>query len=150
MFICEKCGKVIEDYEFPMSKQCHGYTSLGQPLTETIAGHCTCGGDFIEATQCKVCGEWFDNDGMHGVCECCLDNYSTVNDALDFGENAKLEVEVNGIVAELLTEEQINKILRKWCEENFVDSSNDITKAIGEYKEEYSEFLVDRYGECND
>ena len=129
MFVCKKCGKLIEDCEFPVVKQCHGYTSLGQPLTEDIEGRCSCGGEFVEAEKCKICGEWFDNRELHGVCESCLSNYETVGVALAIGKENTESVEgINGFVKSVLSAEQINKILTKWVEENFTDHSKYVVK----------------------
>jgi hypothetical protein len=146
MFVCKNCGNLVE--EIPTIKQCHGHTSLGQPLTETIDGLCSCGGDFTEATQCKICGEWFDNTELDGVCEVCIEEYETVGTALEIGnENPETVEGINGFAASVLTVEQINKILTKWVEENFVDHSKDVVKYCEDDKFYFSDYLADKYGE---
>lgn len=148
MFVCKNCGKLIEDYELPTAKQCHGYTSLGQPLTETIDGLCSCGGEFTEATQCEICGEWFDNTELDGVCEVCLEEYETVGTALEIGaENPETIEGINGFIKSVLSVEQMNKILTKWVEENFIDHSNAVVKYCEEDMPYYSDWVKNKQGE---
>jgi hypothetical protein len=146
MYICNLCGELVE--EVPTEVQCHGYTSLGQPINEVIDSHCHCGGEFVEAKQCEICGEWFDNTELNGVCEVCLEEHETVEEALNFGDENEVEISgINGAVAFLLSAEQINKILKKWVEENFVDHSKDIIEYCEDDFCEFSEYLADKYGE---
>ena len=147
MLICNRCGELIEDHELKFTSQCHGYTCLGQPLSETIPEDCRCGGEFVEAKKCNVCGEWFDNTDLNGVCEGCLEEYETVGEALEIGENDTTSVDINGFVASVLSVEQINKILCKWVEENFIDHSKDVVKYCEENKAYFSDYLADKYGE---
>ena len=147
MLVCNVCGDVIEDYEIPTRTQCHGHTSLGQELLETIDGNCSCGGEYVEATQCKICGEWFDNEEMHGICECCLEEFETVPVALEMGKEYTEEVEINGFVANALSNEQINKILVKWVSENIIDHSKEVVKYCNEDKEYFSEWIEQKYGD---
>lgn len=144
MLICNICGKVIEDYELNEITECHAHTCLGQSLEETIVECCECGGEFVEATECEVCGEWFDNSDLHGVCECCLDEFETVGNALAIGETDTINVEVNGFIANVLSTEQMNKILTKWVEENFVDGAREVVKYCEADKQSFSEWIVDK------
>ena len=146
MFVCKNCENLVE--EIPTTKQYHDYTSLGQRLEETIDCLCHCGGEYVEAEQCKVCGEWFDNCELHGVCEVCLEDYETVGEALAIGEENTESVDgINGFVASVLSVEQINKILTKWVEENFTDHSTFVVKYLEADKSYFSEYLEDKYGE---
>lgn len=143
MLICERCGTLIEDSELGTFSQCHGYTDLGDDFTERMAERCQCGGDFVEATRCELCGEWFDDTQSFGVCECCLEDFSTVPKVLEYGaENTALVNGINGAVAYLLTTDEINRILTKWVEENFVDKSKPIVKFATAEKDCFSEWLI--------
>ena len=146
MFVCKKCGNLVE--QIPTTKQCHGHTSLGQRLEETVDCLCHCGGEFVEATECKVCGEWFDNSDMNNVCEVCIEEYETVGEALEIGaENTESVEGINGFVANVLSVEQINKILTKWVEENFIDHSTEVIKYCEEDKLYFSEWIQQKYGD---
>lgn len=145
MLICERCGTLIEDSELGTFSQCHGYTDLGDDFTERMAERCQCGGDFVEATRCELCGEWFDNTELNGVCEYCLDEHKTVNNAIEYGEEHTTNVEgINGAVAYLLTTEEINRILTKWVEESFIDLSSDIRKYLNGERFDFSEWLKEK------
>ena len=142
MFICERCG---ETCEFPEIKIVSHATRENPEEKEMC--RCSCGGKLVEATQCDICGSWFDGRDMDGVCECCLDEHATVENALKIGKFDKAKVYVNEFIAFALSEEMINKILTKWVEENFVDGS----KIVREYCENdigfFSSFIKDKLGE---
>lgn len=142
MLICYKCGATIENDELKMTTQCHGYTSLGQPLNERVADtSCSCGGEFVEATKCAVCGEWFDNSELEGVCEDCLEEHYTVGMALKIGDDNRINVEVNSFIASVLNADRINHILEKWVEENFVDGCRDVRDFLNADKSCFSEWV---------
>lgn len=137
MLVCNRCGMLIEDEELGFGYEAHG---------EKVADTCRCGGDFIEATKCDVCGEWFDNTDLNGVCEDCLNYHETVGEALELGENDKTTVTINGFVAAVLSEEQINKILERWVEENFTDRSKPVVEYCEDDKDYFADFVRDKEG----
>lgn len=138
MLVCDTCGKLIEDDELGYGYEPHG---------ERTPNCCSCGGDFIEATKCRVCGKHFDSTHLHGVCECCLEEYETVGEALAIGEENTEDVEINGFIATVLTKEQINKILTKWVEENFVDHSKAVVDYCEDDKSYFADWIADKYGD---
>lgn len=139
MLVCDRCGRLIEDDELRFDVEDYGGKS---------AVPCSCGGTFIEAEQCSVCGEWFDNTDLHGVCEGCLGEYETVGEALAIGAENTTSVDgINGAVAHLLSVEQINNILTKWVEENFTDRSKPIVEYCEDDKIYFSEWLESKYGD---
>lgn len=146
MLVCNKCGYAVEDSELSVRYEHHGHTSLGNSFTEAVDERCSCGGEFVEATKCAVCGEWFDNDGLYGVCENCIEEHETVGDALAFGENDPVSVAINGFVADVLSPEHINKILTKWVEENVIDHSKEVCKYINRDKALFSEHIEYEFG----
>lgn len=133
MLVCNKCGKLRESSELGYAIESHGERHLDT--------NCSCGGDFIPATQCKLCGKWFDDTDLNGVCEVCLEEHETVGTALEMGDTSRTMVAVNGFIAEVLDEEQINKILTKWVEENFVDHSKSVVDYCEYDKSCFSEFV---------
>ena len=141
MFVCNNCGNMVE--ELPTTTQYHGNTAFGE-LTEVIADCCSCGGEYIEATQCAICSKWFDGTDMDGVCESCIEDHETVGVALEMGdEDLKTIDGINGFVASCLSVEQMNKILKKWVEENFIDHSKDVVKYCEEDKQYFSEYIIE-------
>lgn len=139
MLVCNYCGTLREENELGYVTEMHG-----ERHKNTV---CKCGGQLIPATKCKLCGTWFDNTDLHGVCEGCLSEDETVATAIALGKESTEKVEINGFVAASLSAEKINEILIKWVSENFTDHS----KAVVEYLEQdmmvFSEFLEDKYRE---
>lgn len=133
MLVCNKCGKLRESSELGYAIEIHGERHRDTD--------CSCGGDFIPATQCKICGKWFDNTDLYGVCECCLEEEETVGTALAIGAYSTEKVEVNGFIASVLTQEQIDQILTKWVEENCLDHSKPVVDYLESDKSAFSEYL---------
>lgn len=138
MLVCNKCGKLISEDDLKYVTEPHGEKHLDF--------NCKCGGELIEATECKVCGKWFDGTDLHGVCEGCLEEYETVGEAIKYGSENKVNVSINECLAYLLTENQIERILTKWVEENFTDRSKPIVEYCENDKSAFSEYLEEKYG----
>lgn len=140
MLVCNKCGRIVDESELGYATEAHGERHLN-----TV---CRCGGEYIEANKCAVCGEWFDNTDLHGVCEGCLYEDETVGTALEIGAYSLQKVDgINGFIADVLSVHQMNKILTKWVEENFTDHSKAVKDYLYADKSAYSEYLEDKYGE---
>jgi len=108
-YICKSCGAVVDEDELN-TVRCKVSDYAGgcyQNFTE-----CTCGGDYEEAKQCVECGEYFAEDEMSGeYCAECLKEHATVENAIASGNEATEKVSVNGFVAFVFSEEEINEIL---------------------------------------
>lgn len=110
---CSRCGTVVRECELETHSQRIGYYG-DQPISESLYDYeCSCGGGFEYATQCGVCGEYFVDDFFClSACEDCIDKeLSNVGNLLEQGEESKTLVEINGFLASVFSEEQINEIL---------------------------------------
>jgi hypothetical protein len=136
MLVCNKCGTLIDDKELDYVTEMHGERHLNTA--------CRCGGDFIPATQCKICGVWFDNSGLYGICEGCLEEYETVGTALEIGDANREDVEINSFVASVLSADRINHILEKWVEENYTDHSSDVRRFLNRDLGVFSEHIENK------
>lgn len=139
MLVCTHCGATKRTEELKFVYEPHGEKHLNY--------NCRCGGEFIKATECKVCGKWFDNTELHGVCEGCLEEYETVETAIAIGSYSTEKREINGFFADILTTEMINDILGKYVEEHYTDHSKAVVDYLEADKSAYSEYLEDKYGE---
>ena len=133
MLVCNKCGKIRESRELGYAVESHGERHLDT--------NCSCGGEFVPATRCSLCGKWFDGTDLHGVCEVCLDDNETVGTALAIGSVNTEQVKINGFIATVLSQGQIDKILTKWVEENFTDHSKPVVDYLEDDKSYFSEYL---------
>jgi hypothetical protein len=136
MLVCDKCGTLVEAHELPFVTEAHG-----EKHRNTVCG---CGGEFVEATKCDVCGEWFDNRELDGVCEVCLAEYETVGDALAIGAENTTSVEINGFIAYALDPVVINEILTKWVEENITDHSRVVVDYCEDDKPWFADYVKEK------
>lgn len=139
MLVCNRCGTVVDYNDLGYVTEVHGERHRNT--------HCKCGGDFIPAKRCKLCGGWFDNTELHGICEGCLSDDETVESALAIGDYSTENVEINGFVASALSKEQINSILVKWVKENFVDHSKAVVQYLESDMSSFADYLEDKYKE---
>jgi len=71
MLICEDCGKVICEDELGGYYD-NDYVDGFCVRHEFVAHNCSCGGEFVEAKKCPMCGEEYIAEGQL-VCEFCKD-----------------------------------------------------------------------------
>ena len=105
---CHECDRQFEEPDFITEK--HG---LDTPPYEKIAVCPYCKGYFEEMTQCRICGQYFtDGELSGGVCDECIYEHSTdIELCHKLGEEAEETIKINGFIASVFTEEQINEIL---------------------------------------
>lgn len=76
MFICLDCGEIFEEPK--IFTETHG---LDSPPYEKLYGCPECGGNFTEAFECDVCGEYIDDeyiitDKGDRICNNCYTVYN--------------------------------------------------------------------------
>lgn len=107
---CHECDRRFEEPD--IITETHGMTDGS---CEKIGVCPYCKGYFEEMQECKICGEWCTDDELtSGVCdECIYTHTSNIELCYKFGdeEEAKETIKLNGLVASMFTEEQINEIL---------------------------------------
>lgn len=115
MYKCYECGHVFDDEEVKRWSEgrgeCHGV-----PAYEEYCGCPVCNGDFEEAVRCEVCGEWFLKSELSQdyICTECIEKKAS---DFDFAYNAyskhKESIEINGLLAGIFSESEIEEILRR-------------------------------------
>lgn len=105
---CHECDRRFEEPDIITEK--HG---LDTPPCEKIGVCPYCKGYFEEMTQCRICGQYFtDGELSDGVCDECIYEHSTdIELCYRLGEEAEESIKLNGFIASVFTEEQINEIL---------------------------------------
>lgn len=69
MYICIKCGYLVEDIPTEGWK----HTELDGSYYEYDDLTCSCGGEFVEAVECECCGEYEAECHMNnGWCRSCV------------------------------------------------------------------------------
>lgn len=139
MYICNVCGHTKEDLPWV---RIYGDNLLEGYMDERDES-CPCckNGSMVEATECEVCGKYFDNSELHGVCEVCIEKAKTVGNALKIGDMSRENVAINSFVASVLTEDQINRILENYVEQHFTDQSKEVSRYCELDIWEFSDFI---------
>lgn len=130
MFICEDCGSVMNEDGIVHRKS---WLSDYRGGTYEEYECCPCGGDVYEAEQCKLCGEYFDKGDLYnGICDDCLKEEMTVENAIKCGDevDARKEISVNGFLASVFSQEEIEKLLLEELDARIVASRTGAIKAI--------------------
>jgi hypothetical protein len=143
MWICEHCGRLY-DGDFGTHYECHGHSDYYAEKVDNDAVCGTCGGNYVEATECKICGQWFNNEGWCGVCEDCLDKEMTAENAFEVGEHDYDRVEINGALRWVFDEKKINEILFDYLKANREQYAKDISEYLNEDVSVLAELLVER------
>ena len=121
-FICNKCGEVVKETEMDIIRG-----------TSPEEEECGCGGWFVEAERCALCGEFFDKEILeNGCCSGCIEEEVGLDGAFDFGDEDKQNIQINGFInwflgkdlekvlwsylmADESIREELNKAARQYC-----------------------------------
>ena len=133
MLVCNMCGDVISEDELEYYYESHG---------ERCPNCCSCGGYYVEATRCECCGEWYDPDGSYGVCDECLAEHTTLDNAILMGKLNTICCKVNEFFSQILSDEEIDQILTEWVKANIKNDDERIGKYLNEDKSYFSEFIT--------
>ena len=102
--------------------------------------------DHEDQEQCVLCGNWEDII-VNEVCDDCLEKNTTLRNAIKFGEENKVNVEINGFIANVYSADEINRILKRNLEEDKTQTFEikQVLKEAENYclkdKYDFSEFL---------
>ena len=139
MFKCYDCEATFSEPRIYTEKMGEHF---GVPAYESFSCCPECGGSFDEATQCKICGEWFFEDELDdGICEMCIDEKKqeyryNVKACYEVLKDETAQVEINPVLAMLLKRSEIEEELLKML----LDSSSvDCSSVIKEYEDWFIE-----------
>lgn len=122
MFICEHCGRIKSAEEIQKHKSflCH---IDGSDYYEDEIERCECGGDFLEATPCEICGEnYLIADFITTpICKNCISTHFNLDTALKVGNTEPEKVTVNGFLQWMLDEKEIDKALIEYVKKYYSD-----------------------------
>lgn len=141
MVICRDCGAVIGEDDLVVTKS---YVSDYMGGCYESITSCPCGGSVEDAEKCDSCGEYFKKDELHsGICEECLHEEMTVDNAIACGadESAREEVSLNGFLVRLFTSEKIDEILIREVERLISESDSSAVYIINQAEEWCNEDL---------
>ena len=107
MYICNNCGNTKDELRL-----CRQGSEFGNQTVyeEYYDDSCSCGGYFDEAEECACCGEYMSGDN-YIICEACLEKEAMYENAKEYGDENKEEVEINGFYANAFSADKIEEIL---------------------------------------
>lgn len=142
MYICMDCH-----YRFDTPTVMH---EGGYPEEQTE--HCpNCRSmDFEEISECTECGNEFLEENLnHGLCEECVKNAATPDNAIAYGKARQIGVEINGFLGWVYPADEIERILLQhflsesdtWQKRMVKEYCNDDVYDFGEWltEEKYDE-----------
>ena len=107
-YICKNCYSVFSEENLPLDK----YENI-----EYECPYCECK-EIVEAHECGVCGDFYAIDDLEWeICEDCYEYYYTFENAINFGDKNKKQIEINGYLASEFDELQIEDILKREIEQ---------------------------------
>lgn len=132
MYICKDCGKIYEDEEAEDVYVTTSYYNLAEIVS------CCCGGELVKAKRCEKCDEFMPEDNL-ALCDSCIEEYETLENALEIGADYEEKVSLNGFLTSEFTKEEIESILL----EAFKAKDDKIKKdAIKQYcEDDYAYFM---------
>jgi predicted nucleotidyltransferase len=109
MYICENCGKIIEEvpFDYEYWNLSDGFNNAKKIIHEQ---DCSCGGSYEKAKECEICGDYIKESGID-ICEKCLEDYKTLDIVLEIGADYEEALSLNGFLASAFTKEEIELIL---------------------------------------
>lgn len=113
MYICERCGDIVD--KLPVHQEYFG-EYWGFPANEMVSDdYCECGGDYVEAVECCICGEIVPEcETENGICNECIESESTEGNILHFAETLESEdIHINPLIAYMFSSEDIEAEMKK-------------------------------------
>lgn len=134
MYICSYCGKTFEDEEVETVESEESIVVDGYSCRTFVLSSCTCGRELEKASICQKCGAPVEEG--YSLCEICLEEYKTVDVALEIGEEWDGCITLNGFLLSYYSREDIEQILLDSIRNESVDK---VQKAVSRYCEEDKE-----------
>lgn len=109
---CVECGHMFDEGEQAVWEENQG-EYWGSPAMETMSGCPRCKGGYEETVPCERCGSMhLEEELVEGWCEDCIDQYrNDIEMCYKTGECDNVPVAINGFLAAMFEEEEINQIL---------------------------------------
>lgn len=135
MYICKDCWKIYDDEEVETCYECESSRKNVFVVGSCVkVDDCICGGELVKAVHCERCGSWVEVG--NSLCEDCLEEYKTLETALDIGEEWDGCISLNGFLLSFYSREDIEQILLD-CIRN--EDEEKVNRAVERYCKEDKE-----------
>lgn len=144
MYKCDKCGKVIERLPTVVDYVPYGDTDVPMESTDE---DCACGGTYLEAIKCKVCGNIKHVDEgiayIGEICHDCLEkeanDVKTLRMAYENAEDGDID-ELADYILYFVLRAKPSKVI--W---DYIESECRFSSVRSELEENIHDFLDGRY-----
>lgn len=139
-YFCNECKQAFDEFsirrEWVGSRERGGYVECGECPN--------CGSEDIDdALLCPECGEFcgelFGDGNKKIMCNDCIQKLATEENLIAYGYEDKQSVEINGYLAAMLSEDEIERILQR----ELTVRIDYVLKIVKQRREEYIEDCKD-------
>lgn len=104
-----------------------------------------CALDEPEMVVCDLCGkEVPDEECRWGVCDGCLAKAETFENALDYGNDRKVAVEINGYLAREFSADEIEEILKRELFDSYIIGWMSVHNFLTDDSSDFADWLKER------
>lgn len=101
--------------------------------------------DEPEMVVCDLCGEEVpDEECLWGVCDSCLAKAETFGNAMDYGEDRKVSVELNGYLAYEFSADEIEEILKRELSDSYIIGWTSVHNFLTDDSSDFAGWLKER------
>jgi len=101
--------------------------------------------DEPEMVVCDLCGEEVpDEECRWGVCDKCLAEAETFETAMDYGEDRKVAVELNGYLAYEFSADEIEEILKRELSDSYIIGWTSAHNFLTDDSSDFADWLKER------
>ena len=133
MYICDKCGKTIENKDIKFDFEYWNLSEESCYSKKVIhMRDCSCGGNYEEAKECEKCGKYI-MESDRCICESCANDYRTLDMVLEIGSDWEEKLSLNGFLFSAFTKEEIELILIDTLKNNDKEKMESAIKDFCDY-----------------
>lgn len=151
MYICKDCGDTFDVAKSATEFQPYGNGYVAEPEHYVCP---YCGGEFEEAQQCEICGEYCTSSDIHnGVCSYCLEEeFDDIDRLIQYSDSITKGGEINDFVKWCFKNntEKMNSALKEALKLYFSLNKSIYAKFLTEYIAEDPDNMADWVKECQD
>lgn len=107
MFKCDSCGKC--EKQLPLCRDTIDFDGYTYTIQEFGYDVCECGGEFKDAKECPICGEWFIEEDFD-CCDKCFEESLNKETIVGLGYN---QFDINDFFRSVFSDTEINEILER-------------------------------------
>ena len=144
MYKCLGCGHLFEEGEQATWQESRG-EFWGSTCNETLSGCPVCKGEYEKTVECSICGsEHLEDELISGVCDDCLEQYSTnIDIVFKMSKSSEETISINSFLYSIYDKETIEEILLENLKQTAKYRQEKIKKFLDDDKTWFAERLTE-------